>query len=118
MLTNPATVVGLSDAGAHCGLLCDASMPTTLLAHWVRDRTRGPRLTLEAAVRMQTSETAELFGLGDRGVLAAGRKADLNVIDLEALRLLPPRVVHDLPAGGRRIVQGARATGRPWSAAW
>ncbi len=113
MLTSPATVVGLSDAGAHCGLLVDACIPTVLLTHWVRDRTRGPRIALEAAVRMQTSETAELYGLGDRGVLAAGKRADLNVIDLEQLRLLPPEVVNDLPAGGRRLVQrasGYRAT--------
>jgi N-acyl-D-amino-acid deacylase len=107
MLTHPASVVGLSDAGAHCGLLVDASIPTILLTHWVRDRTRGPRLALEAAVRMQTLETAQLYGLGDRGLLAAGKRADLNVIDLDRLRLLPPEVVHDLPAGGRRLVQRA-----------
>ena len=108
MLTHPASVLGLSDAGAHCGMLVDASMPTMLLTHWVRDRTRGPRITLEAAVRMQTSETAGLYGLGDRGELVAGKRADVNVIDLENLRLLPPEVVHDLPAGGRRLVQQAR----------
>lgn len=108
MLTHPASVVGLSDAGAHCNLLCDASMPTTMLVHWVRDRTRGPRLSLEAAVRMQTHETATLYGLGDRGTLEVGKRADCNVIDLENLRLLQPEVVHDLPAGGGRILQGAR----------
>lgn len=107
MLTHPASVLGLSDAGAHCGMLVDASMPTMLLTHWVRDRSRGPRIALEAAVRMQTSETAELYGLGDRGVLAAGKRADVNVIDLDHLHLLPPEVVHDLPAGGRRLVQQA-----------
>jgi len=108
MLTHPASVIGLSDAGAHCGLLVDASMPTMLLTHWVRDRTRGPRLTLEAAVRMQTSETADLYGLGDRGRLIAGLRADINVIDLEQLKLLPPEVLNDLPAGSRRLVQRAR----------
>jgi N-acyl-D-aspartate/D-glutamate deacylase len=107
MLTHPASVVGLSDAGAHCGMLVDASIPTILLTHWVRDRTRGPRITLEAAVRMQTLETSQLYGLGDRGTLEAGKRADLNVVDLDRLRLLPPEVVHDLPAGGRRLVQGA-----------
>jgi len=108
MLTHPASVIGLSDAGAHCGLLVDASMPTMLLTHWVRDRTRGPRIALEAAVKMQTSETADLYGLGDRGRLIAGLRADLNIIDLEQLRLLPPEVLHDLPAGSRRLVQQAR----------
>jgi N-acyl-D-aspartate/D-glutamate deacylase len=108
MLTHPASVIGLSDAGAHCGLLVDASMPTMLLTHWVRDRTRGPRIALEAAVRMQTAETADLYGLGDRGRLVAGLRADINIIDLEQLRLLPPEVLHDLPAGSRRLVQRAR----------
>ena len=113
LLTHPASVIGLSDAGAHCGLLVDASMPTILLSHWVRDRSRGARLGLEAAVRMQTSETAALFGLGDRGTLEVGKRADLNVIDLDRLRVLPPEVHHDLPAGSRRLMQraeGYRAT--------
>ena len=107
MLTHPASVVGLSDAGAHCNLLCDASMPTSMLVHWVRDRTRGPRIALEAAVRMQTAETAAVYGLGDRGTLEIGKRADINVIDLDHLRLHQPEVVHDLPAGGGRILQGA-----------
>lgn len=113
MITHPASVIGLSDAGAHCGLLVDASMPTMLLTHWVRDRTRGPRITLEAAVRMQSGDTADLYGLGDRGRLVAGTRADINIIDMERLRLLPPEVWHDLPAGSRRLVQraeGYRAT--------
>lgn len=113
MLTHPASMIGLSDAGAHCGMLVDASMPTMLLTHWVRDRTRGPRLSLEAAVRMQTLETATFYGLGDRGSLEVGKRADLNVIDLGNLRLHQPEVVNDLPAGGRRLVQrasGYRAT--------
>lgn len=113
MITHPASVLGLSDAGAHCNLLIDASMPTTVLTHWVRDRTRGPRLTLEAAVRMQTHETASLYGLGDRGTLEVGKRADVNVIDLDGLRLHRPEVVHDLPAGGNRLLQ--RATGYRWT---
>lgn len=109
MLEHPHTVFGLSDGGAHCGVLCDASFPTTLIQHWGRDRTRGKKLPLERLVRMQTKETAELVGLYDRGVLAPGYKADVNVIDFDGLTLHPPTVVHDLPADGRRLVQ--RATG-------
>jgi len=107
MLTHPASVPGLGDGGAHLATICDASMPTYQLSHWVTGRTRGPRLSLEAAVKMQTHDTAALYGLGDRGTLEAGKKADLNVIDLDALKLLPPRVEHDLPAGGARLLQGA-----------
>ncbi len=92
MLTHPATVPGLGDGGAHLATICDASMPTYQLTHWVRDRTRGPKLSLEAAVKMQTHDTAELYGLGDRGTLEAGKRADVNVIDLDRLRLeLPAR---------------------------
>lgn len=108
MITHPASVLGVSDAGAHCNLLVDACMPTVVLTHWVRDRTRGPRLTLEAAVRMQTSETATVYGLGDRGSLEVGKRADLNVIDFDNLRLLHPELVYDLPAGGHRLIQGAQ----------
>lgn len=107
MITHPASVLGVSDAGAHCNLLVDACMPTVMLTHWVRDRVRGPRLTLESAVRMQTFETASVYGLGDRGTLEVGKRADVNVIDLENLRLLHPELVHDLPAGGHRLVQRA-----------
>ncbi len=113
MMLHPQAVFGLSDGGAHCGLICDASNPTFLLTHWVRDRTRGPRLPLEHVVRAQTANTAALFGLHDRGVLAPGRKADLNVIDLDDLRIHAPEMVFDLPAQGRRLVQridGYRAT--------
>ncbi|MCU1450230.1 MAG: putative D-aminoacylase [Acidimicrobiales bacterium] len=105
LMTHPRTVLGLSDGGAHCGLICDASMPTFLLTHWVRDRSRGERLGLEEAVRLQTSSTAELYGFGDRGVVAPGKKADLNLIDFDALHLHAPEMVFDLPAGGRRLVQ-------------
>jgi N-acyl-D-aspartate/D-glutamate deacylase len=107
MLTHPAGVSGLSDGGAHCGMICDASYPTFLLTHWARDRYRGKGLPLEYVVKKQTSDTAALFGLGDRGVIAAGKKADLNVIDFEGLTLHTPRVAYDLPAGGRRLVQSA-----------
>jgi len=106
-MVHPRTVLGLSDGGAHCGLICDASMPTFLLTHWVRDRTRGPRISLEDAVRLQTSSTAALYGFGDRGVVAEGKKADLNVIDFDGMRLHAPQMVFDLPAGARRLVQQA-----------
>jgi N-acyl-D-amino-acid deacylase len=107
MLLDPVTTLGLSDGGAHCGLICDASMPSYMLAHWVRDRSRGERMPVETAVRLQTSDTAKLYGLGDRGVLAPGMKADVNVIDLDALKLHAPQMVFDLPAGGRRLIQRA-----------
>ena len=107
MITHPATVMGLSDGGAHCGLICDASMPTYLLTHWARDRHRGPKLSLEAAVRLQTSRTATVFGLHDRGELVPGKRADINLIDLDALCLHEPEMVFDLPAGGRRLIQRA-----------
>jgi N-acyl-D-aspartate/D-glutamate deacylase len=108
MLADPLTVQGLGDGGAHCSMICDASMTTYLLTHWARDRTRGPRLTVEEAVRRLTSDPAGLYGLADRGVLAAGRRADLNVIDHDALALEPPELVHDLPAGAGRLVQRSR----------
>jgi len=105
MIEHPASAVGLSDGGAHCGLICDASFPTYLLTHWVRDRVRGDTLPLELVVHKQTQATADVYGLGDRGVLEPGRRADVNVIDLDGLHLHPPRMVFDLPAGGRRLVQ-------------
>ncbi len=111
MLEHPGTVLGLGDGGANCGLLCDASLPSYMLTHWVRDRDRGARFGLERVVAMQTSETAALYGYGDRGVLAPGYRADVNVIDLDGLRLAPPEMVHDLPAGGRRLVQRAHGYG-------
>ncbi len=108
MLLHPLTVPGLGDAGAHCGLICDGSFPTFLLLHWGRARTRGERLPVEMLVKQQTADTAALVGLGDRGVLATGFKADLNLIDPGALALGAPEIVHDLPAGGKRLVQRAR----------
>ncbi|MBF6569190.1 MAG: amidohydrolase family protein [Candidatus Binataceae bacterium] len=107
MILDPVTTMGLSDGGAHCGLICDASMPTYMLTHWVRDRSRGARLTLETAVQRQTTDTANLYGLHDRGALKPGMKADVNVIDLEGLKLHAPKMVFDLPAGGRRLIQHA-----------
>ena len=95
----------MSDGGAHCGMVCDASVPTFMLSYWVRDRERGPRLPLEQVVRFQTSETAELYGLTDRGILAPGMKADINLIDFEGLRLRAPEIVYDFPAGARRFIQ-------------
>ena len=108
MLQHPAGVVGLSDGGAHCGVICDASQPTWLLTHWARDRTRGEQLPLEFIVKKQTHDTARLFGLDDRGTIEVGAKADLNVVDFDNLSLMPPRVARDLPAGGKRFVQSAK----------
>jgi N-acyl-D-amino-acid deacylase len=105
MLGHPASISGLSDGGAHCGLICDASFPTYLLTHWTRDRSRGDHLPIELVVHKQTGATAAAFGLVDRGVLAPGRLADMNVVDHASLRLHRPRLVHDLPAAGRRLVQ-------------
>jgi N-acyl-D-aspartate/D-glutamate deacylase len=113
MLTHPLTLIGLSDGGAHCGLICDASMPTYLLTHWARDRSRGAGIPLEQVVKLQTSDTARVYGLRDRGLIAPGMKADINLIDFEGLALHAPEMVFDLPAGGRRLVQradGYRAT--------
>jgi N-acyl-D-aspartate/D-glutamate deacylase len=107
MLLHPAAVVGLADGGAHVAMVCDASMPTYLLTHWARDRSRGDRLPLEYVIRKQTMDTAALYGLTDRGVVAEGKRADLNVIDFEALRLHAPRMARDLPAGGGRLLQDA-----------
>jgi N-acyl-D-aspartate/D-glutamate deacylase len=107
MLEHPDSVFGLGDGGAHCGAICDATMTTFLLTHWARDRQRGPRLPLEWVVRKMTRDTAELYGLGDRGTLLPGKKADLNVIDLERLQLAIPELVNDLPGGARRLIQKA-----------
>ena len=108
MLAHPSSLLGLGDGGAHSGIICDTGLPTFMLTHWARDRSRGPRFPLGQVVRRLTSEPATLFGLRDRGVLRPGLRADVNVIDPSRLTLEPPRVAHDLPAGARRLVQGAR----------
>ena len=100
------TVNSLSDGGAHCGTICDAASPTFMLQHWVRDRKRG-RIALESAVKRQCRDTARLYGLDDRGVIAPGYLADLNVIDMERLKLGKPWLAFDLPAGGKRLLQRA-----------
>jgi N-acyl-D-amino-acid deacylase len=113
MLTNDNTVVGLSDAGAHVSLIVDGAMPTYQLTHWVRDRSRGEKLPLEFVVNKQTLVNANLYGLTDRGSLEVGKRADLNIIDLENLNTGRPEAHYDLPAGGRRIMQpvnGYKAT--------
>jgi N-acyl-D-aspartate/D-glutamate deacylase len=107
MLSHPDTVPGLSDGGAHVGMICDGSFPTSNLTHWTRDRTRGPKLPLEQMIRGQTQDTARAVGLYDRGLVAPGYRADLNIIDYDRLRLKSPQVAHDLPAGGRRLIQRA-----------
>jgi N-acyl-D-aspartate/D-glutamate deacylase len=88
-------------------MICDASIPTYLLTHWARDRERGPKLSIEEAVRIQTTATAEVIGLSDRGQVAEGMRADINVIDFDNLRLNAPHAENDLPAGGRRLLQSA-----------
>jgi N-acyl-D-aspartate/D-glutamate deacylase len=108
LLEDDATVLSLADTGAHCGVLCDASVPTQMLSYYVRDRQRGHRLPLEQAVKMQTHDTARCVGLQDRGTLEVGMKADINIIDFDALELERPEIQFDLPAGGRRMFQGAK----------
>jgi N-acyl-D-aspartate/D-glutamate deacylase len=105
MLREPSAVPGLSDGGAHCGIICDASFPTYLLTHWTRDRTRGEKLSIPFVVAAQSRKTALSVGLYDRGVIAPGFKADVNVIDYDRLHLHPPKVHYDLPVGGRRLMQ-------------
>ncbi|HIG02191.1 MAG TPA: D-aminoacylase [Myxococcales bacterium] len=107
MIHHPRAVLGLGDGGAHCGIICDASIQTFMLSHWVRDRDRGPKLPVELVVQRMTSDTANLYGLRDRGLIAPGYKADLNVIDLDTVGLKLPEMVFDLPAGGRRLIQRA-----------
>ena len=105
MLTHDHTTFGLGDAGAHCGVLCDASFPTTLLTHWTRDRKRGKKLPLEWVIMKQTKNNAEWVGLSDRGVLEKGKKADINIIDYENLTLSHPEIVYDLPGSNKRLIQ-------------
>jgi N-acyl-D-aspartate/D-glutamate deacylase len=107
MIRNPNTLFGLSDGGAHVGVICDVSVPTYMLTHWCRDRSRGEHLDIPFVVKSQTRDTAEAVGLLDRGLIAPGMKGDLNVIDFDRLRLLPPHMVYDLPSGARRLMQEA-----------
>jgi N-acyl-D-aspartate/D-glutamate deacylase len=107
LITHPGTVVSLSDGGAHCTRVIDASATTFMLAHWARDRSRGDRLPLEAVVKGLSRDPAQAYGLNDRGVLAPGYLADVNVIDFEKVRLPAPYLAFDLPAGGRRLLQKA-----------
>ena len=100
-----STVAGGSDGGAHCGLICDASMPTTNLSHWARDREAGKKIPIELIVRKQTKDTAETYGLFDRGEIKTGMLADLNIIDFDKLNVTHPKMVYDLPLGGRRLIQ-------------
>jgi N-acyl-D-amino-acid deacylase len=106
-LQHPKTMMSLADGGAHCGYICDVSMPTYMLTHWARDRKRGPTLPLELMVKRQTQDTAQIYGMKDRGILKPGYLADINIIDFDNLSLPSPYVGFDLPAGGRRLVQTA-----------
>lgn len=113
MLVHPDTITGLSDAGAHVTLICDATMPTTQLSFWTRDRKKGGKIPIEYLVHKQTARNAELYGFHDRGSLQIGKRADINVIDYDKLSVAPPVAHHDLPAGGTRLMQpvtGYRAT--------
>ena len=104
--TRDDCVNSLSDGGAHCGTICDAASPTFMLQYWVRDRA-GQRITLENAIKRQCNDTARLYGLNDRGIIAPGYLADINVIDMERLKLGKPWLAFDLPAGGKRLLQKA-----------
>jgi N-acyl-D-amino-acid deacylase len=105
MMVHPHAVFGLSDGGAHCGLICDASMPSYLLTHWARDRSRGERIPIEELVHNQTRRTASFYGMLDRGLIAPGMKADVNLIDFAGLTIHPPQMVYDLPSDARRLIQ-------------
>ncbi len=107
LLGDDSTICGLGDAGAHVGFLCDAGSMTSMLDFWGRRRVRGPKFPLEYLVKKQTKDTAETYGLYDRGQINPGYKADINLIDFESLSVGIPHVVYDLPAGGKRILQKA-----------
>ena len=104
MMQSPHTLIGLGDGGAHYGLVCDSSYPTFMLGHWARDRKRGG-FTISEAVRMMSSVQADFMGFTDRGRLEVGRRADINVIDVDKVRMHAPSVLYDLPGGGRRVDQ-------------
>lgn len=107
MLNDPNVIVGGADAGAHVNMICDASYPTYMLQHWVRDRSRGPKMPIETAIKLMSKDTAEVYGLFDRGVIARGKKADINIIDLNKLKLNMPYIERDLPTGAPRLLQTA-----------
>jgi N-acyl-D-aspartate/D-glutamate deacylase len=107
MMRHPRSLLGLGDGGAHVGMICDASLPTFMITHWTRDRRRGERLALPWVIKAQSSDTARAVGLFDRGLLAPGYRADLNLIDHDRLTLRAPEVAADLPAGGKRLLQRA-----------
>jgi N-acyl-D-aspartate/D-glutamate deacylase len=107
MLLSPATVLGVGDGGAHVRVICDASTPTYMLSHWVRDRSRGATLPIETVIHKMTKNNADLYGFDDRGVLAPGKRADINVIDMDRITLRAPEFTSDLPGGAARLVQEA-----------
>ncbi len=108
MLNHPKAIMGLGDGGAHVGTICDASFPTFLLSYWARDRAAQAGLDVAGAVKKLTSDLADFAGFSDRGRLRTGLKADINIIDVDELSLAAPRMIHDLPAGGQRLLQDAR----------
>ena len=107
MINDPNVIIGGADAGAHVNMICDASYPTYMFQHWVRDRKRGPKMPIEQAVKLISHDTAKLYGLHDRGLLIEGKKADINIIDLKNIRMHMPYMAYDLPTGAGRLLQGA-----------
>ena len=108
MMQHPNALLGLGDGGAHLGIICDSATYTHTVVHWTRDRTRGPKMPLPWVIQKLTRDPAHAIGLLDRGVLAPGLKADINIIDYEALKIEPMTVQFDLPSGGRRLMQESR----------
>jgi N-acyl-D-aspartate/D-glutamate deacylase len=106
-MSHDVTMIGLGDGGAHCSVICDASNPTYLVSHWARNRVRGEKLPLEWLVHQQTGRPATYFGFHDRRTLVPGKRADINIIDMDALTPRKPEIVYDLPTGGRRFIQRA-----------
>jgi N-acyl-D-aspartate/D-glutamate deacylase len=106
LMQHPKVIMGLSDGGAHCGVIADAGMPTFIMTHWGRDRSKGDTLPLEFLVRSLTRKTAEAYDMMDRGLIKEGLIADINIIDFEKLNLHRPEAIYDLPTGGKRLVQG------------
>jgi N-acyl-D-aspartate/D-glutamate deacylase len=105
MIDAPNSLIGLGDGGAHVGVMCDATSTSYLLTHWTRDRGRGSLFPVSWAIKRLAADNAAAIGLGDRGLLRAGMKADINILDYDNLRLRRPEIVYDLPAGGKRLLQ-------------